>query len=485
LVDDDSCEPASPRHACGVFGVAAGADAVRRSYYGLFALQHRGQESAGIAALADGGAIARQVGLGLVAEVLAGPVLGGGFQSQSRFAIGHVRYSTTGAPTLENAQPLTVKSGRGPIALAHNGNLVNSRVLRDGLEAAGSIFQGTSDSEVVLHLYAQPGPALEEHLLQVLRRLEGAYSFLFLVPGAVLAARDPRGWRPLWLGRVPGGGHAFASETAAFHLTGIEPVREVTPGELVIASESGLRSLRIDEPRPAHCLFEHIYFARPDSVVFGDSVYAVRKALGRRLADEHPAAADIVVPIPDSGTPAAIGYAERSGLPFELGLVRSHYVGRTFIHPTSQGRREGVNLKLAAVRSIIEGKRLVVIDDSIVRGTTARSRVRLLRDSGAREVHLRISCPPIRHPCFFGVDFPSADELIANQHQGDPERMAGELGADSLGFLSEEGLLASVSSGRASYCAACFNGVYPDGKPLDVTKDALALARSPAVPQAR
>ncbi|MHC4392704.1 MAG: amidophosphoribosyltransferase [Planctomycetota bacterium] len=456
------------REACGLFGAFGVPEASRVAYYGLFAQQHRGQESAGLA-FAHQGQVHRRVGMGLVAEALPESVLS--TVPKIDVVIGHVRYSTTGSSSLENAQPLLVRCARGPIAVAHNGNLTNSRALRDELEDRGSIFQGTADSEVMLHLFAQPGRGdVEEHILRVLRRLQGAYSVLFLLPDRIIAARDPMGWRPLWLGSLGPKGTVFASESCAFDMCGATRVREIEPGEMVVVDRNGIRSSRIRKAEPAHCVFEHIYFARPDSTIFGEEVHEVRKAIGRRLAEEQPAPADVVIPIPDSGTPAAIGYAEQSGVPFDLGFVRSHYVGRTFIQPYAQGRAEGVRLKLAPVPSVVRGKRVCVIDDSIVRGTTARSRVRLLYESGASEVHVRISCPPIKHPCYFGIDFPDPQELIANKF--DLEGMAKELGAASLGFLSLEGLLSVLARG-GDYCTACFSGKYPIPVPRDLRKNAL------------
>jgi amidophosphoribosyltransferase len=328
---------------------------------------------------------------------------------------------------------MVVNCSRGELGVAHNGNLTNSHELRAELVRQGSIFQSTADSEVIVHLLARPSDlSFEDHLIAALRRLEGAFSLLLLTTDGIIGARDPRGWRPLWLGDLDGS-PVFASETCALDIVGAKPVRELEPGEVVFVSAEGLRSARISEAPAAHCIFEHVYFARPDSIVFGDSVHEVRKSLGRELAREQPAEADVVVPIPDSGNAAALGFSEQSGIPFDHGFVRSHYVGRTFIKPSQAERQEGVSMKLAVVRRAVEGKRVVVVDDSIVRGNTARSRVRLLKRAGAREVHLRISCPPIRHPCFFGIDFPTGEELIANTH--DLPGMRRELEATSLGYL--------------------------------------------------
>jgi amidophosphoribosyltransferase len=463
------------KEACGLFGIHGHADAARKVYTGLFALQHRGQESAGIAAVdAERGQLKAHLGMGLVGEVFSDPAVLERLRASA--AIGHVRYSTTGGSVLCNAQPMVVRCGRGPIGVAHNGNLVNVKELREELERQGSIFQSSADSEAILHLYARPSPlGLAEHLLQVLRRIEGAFSLLFITPEAIVGARDPHGWRPLWLGRL-GDAHVLASETCALEITGAERIRELEPGEMVVVSARGVESHRIAPATPAHCLFEHVYFARPDSVIFGDPVHEVRKRLGRRLAEEHPADADVVIPIPDSGNLAAIGYSEQSGLPFDQGFVRSHYVGRTFLKPSPAERSESVSMKLAVVRAAVEGRRVVVIDDSVVRGTTARSRVRLLKAAGAREVHLRVSCPPIRHPCFFGIDFPTQEELIATH-----EDLAGicrELEATTLGYLSLEGMLSCVTRPRAHYCTACWSGRYPIPVPSATGKFILESAEA-------
>jgi amidophosphoribosyltransferase len=457
-----SPERRGPREACGLFGVFGHPDAARKTYLGLFALQHRGQESAGIAAVeAAGAGLKSHLGMGLVSEVFDAKALD---RLRSHAAIGHVRYSTTGGSVIGNAQPMVARCSRGTIGVAHNGNLTNIAALRDELERQGSIFQSSADSEAILHLYARPSDmGFEDHLLAALRRVEGAYSLLFITPEAIAGARDPQGWRPLWIGKI-GDAWVLASETCALDAAGAARIREVDPGELVVVTARGLESRRIAPPAPAHCMFEHVYFARPDSVIYGDPVHEVRKRLGRRLAEEHPVDADVVIPIPDSGNSAAIGYSERSGIPLDQGFVRSHYVGRTFIKPSQAERSEGVNMKLAVVRSAVEGKRVIVIDDSIVRGTTARSRVRLLRAAGAREVHLRISCPPIKHPCFFGVDFPTEQELVANQ-QPDAAAITRELDATTLGYLSIEGMLSCVSRPARHYCTACWSGRYPIALP--------------------
>ncbi len=466
----------SKKEHCGLFGVSGHPNAARLSYYGLFALQHRGQESAGIAVAADGrgGPIRTHLGMGLVAEVFHDPAIMDRLRGTR--AIGHTRYSTTGGSVICNAQPMVVHCSRGWIGIAHNGNLTNSKKLRDELVRTGAIFQSTADSEVIVHLYARPsGLSPRDHLLFTLGQLEGAFSLLFLSEDEVIGCRDPHGWRPLWIGKRDGA-TIFASETCALDLVGATPVREVEPGEAVFVRADGgaIESVRYAAATPAQCIFEHIYFARPDSRIFGDSVHLVRKRLGRELARERPVEADIVVPIPDSGNSAAIGYSEESKIPLDQGFIRSHYVGRTFIEPSPAERKETVGLKLAVVRAAVEGKRVIVIDDSIVRGTTARSRVRTLRQAGAREVHLRISCPPIRFPCFFGIDFPTGEELIANRRDlsnpADHRAMEEELEVTSLGYLSIEGMLRCVSRPASHYCTACFSGTYPVEVPLGTGK---------------
>jgi amidophosphoribosyltransferase len=450
----------SKGHYCGLFGISGDKDAVMKTYYGLQALQHRGQEGAGIAST-DGRELKVVTGRGLVTDVfqdkealkkIANPV-----------AIGHVRYSTTGGSSNpRNVQPLFAHFQGGYIAVAHNGDLTNKTALRDGLERGGALFQGTTDSEAILHLIARTAPGeIEERLLTVLPQLEGAYSLLILVPGKMIAVRDPRGFRPLVEGRL-GDAVLFSSEDCAFDLFDAERVREIEPGEIAIADAHGVRYRRFSDPhtkRVAQCIFEHIYFARPDSTIFGDSVHQVRMKLGRRLAIEHPVEADLVTAVPDSGNSASIGYSLESGIPLDRGFIKNHYVGRTFIEPEPDQRSIKVALKLNAVREVVNGKRVIVVDDSIVRGTTALSRVRSLRKAGAKEIHFRVSCPPTRHPCFFGIDFPTPEELIANQ-KSIPE-IARFLGVDSLGYLSEAGLAACVSSPADRYCMACFNGDYP------------------------
>ncbi|MBX3458458.1 MAG: amidophosphoribosyltransferase [Planctomycetes bacterium] len=461
-----------PREACGIFAVFNHPDAVELSYYGLFALQHRGQESAGIACIMDN-RIKSFLGMGLVGEVFSD-----GFfdKFNSRFAIGHTRYSTAGSSNVRNAQPITVDYSGGQISVAHNGNLSNGWQLRRELEEQGSIFQTTSDSEVVLHLLARPEIKNSENpIAAALARMQGAFSFVFLTNDAIYATRDPQGFRPLALGKL-GDAHVLASETCAFDMLGIEYVRDIKPGELLRIDHDGLHSRQWCEPqRHAHCIFEHVYFARPDSRVFGINVHLARKEMGKQLARESHVPADIVVPVPDSGTSAAQGYAEQVGLPLEQGFIRNHYVGRTFIAP-SQGQRDiGVKIKLNAVRDVVEGKRVIVVDDSIIRGTTSRGRVKRLYEAGAKEVHLRISCPPTRHPCFYGIDFPDPKELIANQ-LSDVEKIRDYLGIDSLAYLSVQGLRNAVGDG-GNYCAACFTGEYPVAFDAAFDKTAMEAGR--------
>jgi amidophosphoribosyltransferase len=444
------------RDACGVVGIFGHPEAANLSYLGLHALQHRGQESAGIAT-SDGDRIHAHRGEGLVTDVFSAALLA---RLPGALAIGHVRYSTAGGSGLQNAQPITARYGGGMVAVAHNGNLTNAATLRRRLEAEGSIFQGTTDTEVIVHLFARSRAATPEgRLMDALRQVEGAFSLTVLTEDKLIGVRDPLGVRPLVLGRFAGG-HVLASETCALPLIDAVFEREVAPGEMVVIDGAGVTSRRYlpETPRRA-CVFEHVYFARPDSTVFGRSVYGVRRALGQRLALEAPAVADVVIPVPDSGLAAAIGYAETSGIPYGMGLVRSHYVGRTFIEPTQAIRHFGVKLKLAPVEEVIAGRRVIVIDDSLVRGTTSRKIINMLRGAGAREVHLRISSPPITHPCFYGIDTPSRAELIAAQHS--VEEIRAVLGCESLAFLSENGLLEAARDESGGFCDACFTGRYP------------------------
>ncbi len=451
-VDDDHFHD-----QCGLFGIFGHREAARMAYLGLYALQHRGQESAGIAST-DGSKLRIQKGMGLVNDLFTDECLD---KLPGTSAIGHVRYSTAGDTVAANAQPILIDCHRGPIALGHNGNLVNAQVLRHELEAAGSIFQSSSDTEVILHLYARSHrDRLEDAIAASLSKVMGAFSLLFLTPDAMVAARDPWGFRPLVLGRVDGA-TILCSETCALDLIDAEYVRDLEPGELVVVDAGGFRSFRPFPPEPhRQCVFEHVYFARPDSLVFGRNVLSSRLLLGRQLARERPADADIVVPVPDSGMGAGLGYSQESGLPFEWGLIRNHYVGRTFIEPKQSIRSFGVKIKLNPVRSVLEGKRVALIDDSIVRGTTSRKIVGMVREAGASEVHLRISSPPTTGPCYYGIDTPLKSELIASRLSVD--EIAKYVGADSLGYLSHEGLLRAVDDveGRR-HCTACFSGRYP------------------------
>ncbi len=453
---------------CGVFGVYDHPDAAQLTYLGLYALQHRGQESAGIA-ISDNSRVTCHLGMGLVTEVFPEQrltALGG------RIAAGHVRYSTTGASDVRNAQPFCVGYQQGSIAIAHNGNLVNSRELKQELEAGGSIFQSTMDSEIIVHLIARSkARTLEERVAEALSRVRGAYSLVILTGSQLIAARDPNGFRPLCIGHVDEA-TVLASETCALDLIRARYLREVEPGEIVTIDDDGMRSLKPFEAAPqSFCIFELIYFARPDSLMFCTSVHTTRKRQGKRLADEHPTNADLVMPIPDSGNAAALGFAESSGLPFDMGIVRNHYVGRTFIQPSARIRDLGVRVKLNPVPDVVGGKRVGVIEDSIVRGTTSRARMRALRDSGAREVHMRVSCPPLTNPCFYGIDFHTTRELVASSRSV-PE-IAEYIGVDSLGYLSLEGLLASMPAPAENFCLACFTGQYPVEVPKGLTKSAL------------
>jgi len=447
---------------CGVFGIFGHPEAANMTYLGLYALQHRGQESAGIAA-SDGDQVRLAREMGYVADVFDGSTLA---QLRGQLAVGHVRYSTTGESKLANAQPILIDCAHGQIAIGHNGNLVNARELREELVRQGSIFQSSSDTEVIAHLYARSkAGTVEDAIVESVSQVQGAFSLVILTQDRLIAVRDPHGFRPLALGRLDDA-YVIASETCAMDLIGATYVRDVEPGEVLVVSGNGLRSLKPFPPAPlAHCIFEHVYFARPDSYVFGRSVNEVRTELGRVLAREQPVAADVVVPVPDSGVCAAMGYAEASGVPLRMGLIRNHYVGRTFIQPQQSIRHFGVKVKLNPVRSILEGKRVVLVDDSIVRGTTSRKIVRMVRAAGASEVHVRISCPPTISPCFYGVDTPRRSELIAATHTLDEIRDFIE--ADSVQYLSLDGLLSTVDGARASYCTSCYTGNYPVPFPRD------------------
>jgi len=441
---------------CGVVGVHGHPEAATLAYLALYALQHRGQESAGIVA-SNGEALIAHRGMGLVADIFTQDILK---KLEGRLAIGHNRYSTTGSTVLKNCQPFVVEWAHGALAIAHNGNLVNADTLRERLEARGSIFQSTSDTEVIIHLIAASTAAtLVGRIIDALAQVRGAYSLVFLTETQMIAARDPHGLRPLVLGQL-GDATVVTSETCALDLVGAEYLREVLPGEIVVVDQRGMESVRPFAPaRSHHCVFEFVYFARPDSLVFGRNVYETRKALGRQLARESGVPADIVIPVPDSGVPAAIGYAEEARLPFEMGLIRNHYVGRTFIEPSHSIRHFGVKVKLNALREVLAGKRIVVVDDSIVRGTTSQKLVTMIRQAGAREVHMRISSPPTTNPCYYGIDTPTREELIASSHSLEETREF--LGADSLAYLSQEGLYAFMGGDGEGFCDACFTGRYP------------------------
>ena len=452
------------REECGVVAVYAHPEAETLAYLGLHALQHRGQESAGIVT-SNGLTLNTHKAMGLVADIFTEETLA---RLRGTLAIGHTRYSTAGDSALLNAQPIMVQSNKGMMALAHNGNLVNALEIRHRLEAQGSIFQTSSDTEVLVHLIAlSKEHTLPEAMADALRRVEGAFSLVMISPDRIFAARDPRGFRPLAMGRMPAlAGEkqdtiVFASETCAFDLIGATYERDVRPGELIVVGPEGITSRIYATPATqSSCIFEHVYFSRPDSMVFGRPVQDSREELGRQLARESPADADIVVPVPDSGVTAAMGYASESGIPFRFGLIRNHYVGRTFIEPRQSVRDFGVKLKLNPVRSILEGKRVVLIDDSIVRGTTSRKIVRMIRSAGAKEVHMRISCPPTISPCFYGVDTPSKKELIAANKS--VEEIREFIGAESLAYLSLEGMKKACGDGeKTTYCTACYTGVYP------------------------
>jgi len=451
------------REECGVFGILNHPEASKLAYLGLYALQHRGQESAGIAA-SDGDQIRVAKGMGLVNDVFDPSALA---KLTGSLSIGHVRYSTAGESRISNAGPIVVRdSAHGPIAVGHNGNIVNAGELRDALVRQGAIFHATTDSEVLVHLFSRSREdGAETAIVDALSQVRGAYSIVMMTQDRLIGARDPHGFRPLAIGRL-GDAWVICSETCALDLIGATYVRDVEPGEVVVVGSNGLRSLR---PFPvssrSQCIFEHVYFARPDSYVFGESVNERRTEFGRRLAQESGVPADVIVPIPDSGVCAAIGYSEASGVPMRMGLIRNHYVGRTFIEPQQSIRHFGVRVKLNPVRSILEGKRVVLVDDSIVRGTTSRKIVRMVRSAGAREVHMRISCPPTVSPCFYGVDTPRRSELIAATHTLDEIRRY--LDADSVAYLSLEGMTGAVDGGRKSYCTSCYTGEYPVAFPRD------------------
>ncbi len=440
---------------CGVFGIFGHPDAANLTYLGLYALQHRGQESAGIVS-SDGKQLYNVKSMGLVADIF--------YEEQIKklpghMAIGHNRYSTTGDSIAINIQPILVNFALGGLAVAHNGNLVNAGILKDELEAYGSIFQSTMDSEVIVHLIAQSRMAtLHERIVDALSHVQGSYSLLLITEDELIAVRDPNGFRPLSLAELDGA-YVASSETCAFDLIEATYIREVAPGEMVVINSKGITStFPFRRAEPSHCIFEFIYFARPDSMVFGQNVYSIRKEFGRQLARETGVEADVVVPLPDSGVPAALGYAEEAGIPFDFGLIRNHYVGRTFIEPRQSIRHFGVKIKLNPVKDALKGKRVVVVDDSIVRGTTSKKIIKMIRNAGASEIHMRISSPPTSYPCFYGIDTPTRQELIASTHS--VEEIRKYITADTLGYISMDGIQKVVPQ-RMNYCAACFDGEYP------------------------
>ena len=463
-----------PKHYCGVFGIFGHEKAAELTYYGLYALQHRGQESAGIVT-SDGKQFRTHKGMGLVPQIFDGEVLHG---LVGNVAVGHTRYSTTGSSHLRNAQPLTVDCGRGQIAIAHNGNLTNAAHLRDELEAKGSIFQTTVDSEIILHLLAQPmDNGDESSLARAMRRIEGAFSLVIMTENELIGVRDPHGFRPLSLGKL-GDAWVLASETCAFDLIQAKFVRDIEPGEIVIINKDGVRSLQAfpEQQRRAFCIFEYVYFARPDSSVGGRNVYKVRVEMGRQLAREHPIPADIVVPVPDSGNCAALGYSQESGIPFEMAFVRNHYVGRSFLQPSQLIRDFNVRVKLNLVTELVKDKRVIIVDDSIVRGTTCKTRVNNLKEAGAKEVHVLVSCPPHMNPCVYGIDFPDRNKLMAANYSLDEIRRY--LNADTLGYLSQEGMVNATGKPKQSFCMACYDGDYPVPYDANVDKEIMERRRA-------
>ena len=458
-----------PTHECGVCGIFNHEDSSKLTYFGLYALQHRGQESAGIVT-SDGSKVKVHKDMGLVPEIFSEEILQ---TLQGNISIGHVRYSTTGASNVTNAQPLMVMHKGTTLAVAHNGNLVNSIELRSNLEERGSIFQTTMDSEIVLHLMARATDlGLEKALKETFSTLKGAYSLLLMTQDTMIAVRDPDGFRPLCLGRINNGGWVVASETCALDLIEAEYVRDVEPGEILIFQKDTMKSLFPWPKQDSHfCIFEQVYFARPDSDIFGINVYLSRKRMGEILARETNIDADFVMPFPDSGNYAAIGYSQASGIPLEMGVIRNHYVGRTFIQPTQSMRDFNVKVKLNPVRSFLKDKKVIIVEDSIIRGTTGKSRVRALREAGAKEVHMVVSCPPTRYACYYGIDFPTSTQLIACNREA--EEVAEYLGLDSLHYLSLEGLVEATGLTQKDFCLACFDGKYPIEPDISFRKDSL------------
>jgi amidophosphoribosyltransferase len=460
----------SPKEKCGIFAVVGHEDAAKLTYFGLYALQHRGQESAGIVS-SDGYRVKEHKAMGLVADIFDERILN---ELQGHIALGHVRYSTTGSSLLVNAQPFRIQYSGKCLAIAHNGNLVNARQIREELEDAGSIFQTTMDSEVVLHLTAKcMKKGLENAMIETMAQLKGAYSMAVMTEDTIIAARDPNGFRPLCLGKLDSG-YVVSSETCAMDLVDAAYLREIEPGEIVVINQSGIRSISSGiRSRRSHCIFELIYFARPDSNVFGENVYLFRKKQGQLLAEAFQRDVDLVMPFPDSGNYAAIGYAQSSGIPYEMGVIRNHYVGRTFIQPSQSMRNFGVKVKLNPVRELLKGKKVLIIEDSIIRGTTARTRVKTLRKIGATEVHMLVSCPPHRFPCYYGIDFSSKGELIAAEKT--VEEIRDFVGLDSLGYLGLEDLIKATDIPREDLCLACFDGQYPVPVDVGFTKTCLEV----------
>ena len=441
---------------CGIFGVLGHKDAARLTYLGLYALQHRGEESAGIFAY-NGKKVTHHKGMGLVSEVFDEKSIK---SLRGNLAVGHVRYSTTGSSHVSNVQPFLATHKRGHIAIAHNGNLTNALALRRAMEEKGSIFQSSMDSEVIVHLLARSGRKnYKENIVGAFSQLEGAYSVVMMVDDKLVGARDPHGWRPLCLGKLDGA-YVLASETCALDLINAKYVRDIEPGEIIFITKDGAESVKpFPKRRHALCIFEFIYFARPDSNIFGKNVYLTRKRLGEQLAREHPVDCDLVMSVPDSGNYATVGFAEESGIPYETGIIRNHYIGRTFIQPSQFIRDFRVKVKLNPIKDVLKGKSIVIIDDSIVRGTTTRSRVKTLREAGAKKVHMRVTCPPIKNPCFYGIDFPTKKELIASNKE--IREIKDFIGLDSLGYLSLDGMLKAMLLPSGEFCTACFSGQYP------------------------
>ncbi len=461
-----------PKHYCGVFGIFGHPNAAELAYYGLYALQHRGQESAGIVT-SDGKQFHEHKGMGLVSQIFDGKVL---HELIGNISIGHTRYSTTGSSHLRNAQPLTGNTARGQIAIAHNGNLTNASQLREELEAKGVMFQTTVDSEVILCLLAQPNNGNENHLVHAMRRIEGAFSLVIMTEGELIGVRDPQGFRPLCIGRVDDA-WVLASETCALDLIHAKFVRDVQPGEIVVINKDGLSSMQAfpEQQRRAFCMFEYVYFARPDSTIADRSVYKVRVEMGRQLAREYPIAADVVLPVPDSGNCAALGYSLESGIPFEMAFVRNHYVGRSFLQPSQLIRDFDVRVKLNLIEELVKDKRVIVVDDSIVRGTTSKTRVNNLKEAGAKEVHVLVSCPPHMNPCVYGIDFPDRSKLMAANHS--LEEIRKYLNADSLHYLSQDGMVCATGLPKENFCMACWDGNYPVAYDPGVDKEIIERRR--------